>query len=100
MTACSLVHLPAVLVLVAAAVLLLGWAPRASGAVWALLGLCFVIGWLGSLIDPPQWVKNLSPFTHVPTVPAVDVTATPLVVLLAVSAAAVVAGWEGFLRRD
>lgn len=100
MTAYSLVHLPAVLVLVAAAVLLLGWAPRASGAVWALLGLCFVIGWLGSLIDPPQWVKNLSPFTHVPAVPAVDVTATPLVVLLAVSVAAVAAGWAGFLRRD
>lgn len=100
LTGYALVHLPAVLLLVAAVVLLVGWAPRASGAAWALLGFAFVVGWLGSLIDPPQWVKDLSPFTHVPAVPAADITSTPLVVLLLLTAVAVVAGWVGFRRRD
>lgn len=100
MTAYSLVHLPAVLLLAALVVLVVGWLPRASGLVWAVLGLCFVVGWLGGLINPPQWVKDLSPFTHVPAVPSATLTATPLVVLLVVTAAAVVAGWVGFLRRD
>ena len=100
LTGYALVHLPAVLLLVALVVLLVGWVPQASGAVWAVLALAFVVGWLGSLLDPPQWVKDLSPFTHIPTVPAVEVTATPLVVLLLLSAAAVLAGWVGFRHRD
>lgn len=100
MTGYALVHLPAVLALAAAVVLLVGWLPRAAGVVWALLGLAFVVGWLGSLIDPPQWVKDLSPFTHVPAVPAAEITATPLVVLMLLTVVAIAAGWVGFRRRD
>jgi ABC-2 type transport system permease protein len=100
MTAYSLVYLPPVLLLAAVAVLLFGWLPRASAAAWSLMAFCFVIGWLGGLLSPPQWMEDLSPFTHVPQVPAADVTAGPLVVLLAVTAVALVAGWAGFRRRD
>lgn len=100
MTGYALVHLPAVLVLVAAVVLLIGWLPRAAAAVWALLALAFVVGWLGSLIDPPQWVRDVSPFEHIPAVPAAAVTGTPLVVLTSLGVVAIVMGWAGFLRRD
>jgi ABC-2 type transport system permease protein len=100
MTAYSLVYLPPVLLLAALVVLLFGWLPRAAAATWAVVAGCFVIGWLGGLLKPPQWVENLSPFTHVPQVPAADVTAAPLVALLALTVAGVVVGWAGFLRRD
>ena len=95
-----LVHLPAVAVLVAVAVLLVGWAPRAAGAAWAGVVVAFVIGWLGALLGLPSWADDLSPFTHVPAVPAAEVTPVPLVVLGGLALAATAAGAVGFRRRD
>lgn len=100
MTAYSLAYLPPVLLLAALVVLLFGWLPRAAAATWVVVAGCFVIGWLGGLLKPPQWLEDLSPFTHVPQVPAADVTAAPLAVLMGLTVIAVAAGWVGFRRRD
>ncbi|MGZ8736815.1 MAG: ABC transporter permease [Nocardioides sp.] len=100
MTGFALAYLPATLLLAALTVLVVGWRPRASGAGWGVLALCFVIGWLGSLLELPAWVNDLSPFTHVPAVPAEAFSGTPLVVLLLLGTACVAAGATGFRRRD
>lgn len=100
MTAYSLAYLPAVLVLVAVAVLLVGWVPRVAGAAWAALAVCFVISYLGGLLELPQSLLDVSPFTHVPGVPAEELTAAPLVVLLLLAGAGVAVGLVGFRRRD
>jgi ABC-2 type transport system permease protein len=96
----SLVYLPAVLLVAAVAVLLFGWAPRATGVSWAVVAFVFVVGWLGTLLEFPQRVVDLSPFTHVPAVPAEAVTVAPLAVMGLAVVAAVVLGWVGFRRRD
>ena len=100
MTGYALAYLPATLLLAALTVLVVGWRPRASGAGWGVLALCFVVGWLGSLLELPAWVNDLSPFTHVPAVPAEAFSGTPLVVLLLLGAACVAAGALGFRKRD
>jgi ABC-2 type transport system permease protein len=100
MTGYSLAYLPAVLVLTAVAVLLVGWLPRAAGAAWAALAVCFVISYLGGLLELPQRVLDVSPFTHVPAVPSDELTAAPLVVLLLLALGGVAAGLVGFRRRD
>jgi ABC-2 type transport system permease protein len=100
MTGLSLAYAPATLLLAAVAVLLVGWAPRASGLAWAGVAVSFVISWLGGLLGLAGWVEDLSPFTHVPAVPSVDLAPTPLLVLGLLSAAAVALGYAGFLRRD
>lgn len=100
MTGYSLAYLPATLVLAAVAVLLIGWLPRASGAAWVGVALCFLVGWLGGLLELPTWVNELSPFTHVPAVPSEELTGSPLAVLLLVTVAVVAAGYAGFRRRD
>ncbi|HLN78137.1 MAG TPA: hypothetical protein VK204_13905 [Nocardioidaceae bacterium] len=100
MTGYALAYLPAVLVLAAVAVLLFGWAPRASGAAWALVAVTFVIGYLGGLLELPDAVVEASPLSHVPAVPAEPLTTTPLVLLALIAMAAVAAGWVGFRRRD
>ena len=86
--------------LAALAVLLVGWAPRATGVAWAALGVCFVLGWLGGLLDPPAWVDELSPFWHTPAVPvdAVTLAAPVAITLVAVLLAGV--GLVGLRRRD
>lgn len=96
----ALSFLPAVLVVAGIATLLLGWVPRASLAAWAVLGGCFVIGWLGPLLDIPDVVTRLSPFSHVPAVPLEALDATPLLVLTGLAAALTIAGLLGLRRRD
>jgi ABC-2 type transport system permease protein len=95
----SLIYLPAVAVLVGVASILVGVAPRVSGAAWAALVACFVISLLGDLLKLPDWAQKSSPFEHVPEVPAHDLTVVPLLVLTAVAAGCIAVGLTGFRRR-
>ena len=38
-----------------------------------LLAAWFVLGYLGALLHPPDWLRQLSPFTHTPEVPVAGV---------------------------
>jgi ABC-2 type transport system permease protein len=100
LTALSWVQLPAVLVLVGVAVLLVGWLPRATALAWALVGIAFVVGWLGGLLSLPGWVSGLSPYDHLPLVPVDDLAVAPLVALTLLGVALTAAGAVGFRRRD
>ncbi|MER7173526.1 ABC transporter permease [Streptomyces mesophilus] len=96
----ALAYAPALWVTIGIAVLLIGWLPRASAAAWVVPVYAFVIGYLGQLLQFPHWMNNLSPFGHVPRLPASDMTWTPLIVLTLVAAGLVRFGLEGFRRRD
>jgi len=47
-----------------------------------------------------RWLLDLSPFAHLPKLPAAGFTATPLAWLLATAAVLAAAGLAGFRRRD
>jgi ABC-2 type transport system permease protein len=96
----SLAFAPALWVLVGIAFALFGVLPRAMVAAWGALGAFFVIGMFGVLFELPSWVIDLSPFQHVPTVPAQDLSAEPLIILTAIAAGLVSVGLIGFRRRD
>ena len=96
----SLVHLPAVLVLVGIATALTGWLPRLTAVAWGVLALTFLVGWLGNLLDLPPFVEGLSPFDHVPAVPLEQVRLGPVIALSAVAVGLVALGTIGFRRRD
>ncbi len=100
LTGYVLVYLPAVLALVALALVLLGWAPRTTAVVWVALAMVFVIGYFSGIISFPSWVENLSPFTHTPTVPAEDLTVAPVLALGTAVVAGVALGLVGFRHRD
>lgn len=96
----SMIYAPAVWILIAVTVALVGLAPRASGAAWGALGACFVIGMFGQILHLPGWVQNLSPFQHVPGYPATNLAVLPLVVLTAAAAVLTAVGLLGFENRD
>jgi ABC-2 type transport system permease protein len=96
----ALAYTPAIWILVGLTVLLIGFAPRAAAASWGFLTVCFVIGMLGQLLDLPTWVEDVSPFQHVPQLPAADLHVVPLLVLTAVAIALTAAGLVGLRRRD
>ena len=96
----GVVPAPAVWVVVGAAVALFGLVPRAAAAAWGVLGACALLVVLGPLLGLPQWMLDLSPFEHVPQLPAADFSAAPLLALSAVAAALTAVGMLAFRRRD
>ena len=100
MVGASLVTVPGVLVLTGFTMALFGLAPRASLAAWAALAAVSVIAFFGELLRLPQWVRDLSPFTHLPALPAQDLRWAPVLATLALAAALMAVGLWGFGRRD
>jgi ABC-2 type transport system permease protein len=101
LVAAALAYLPAVLVVAGFVVAAFGILPhRAVAIAWTAVALFFLMAQLGPLLDLPQAVLDLSPFTHIPAVPAAELTVLPLVVLLAVAAGLFAIGLAGFRRRD
>ena len=60
--ASSLVQLPAVLTVTAAAALLVGLLPRLSMLGWALVGVMFLVSLWGPILNLPEAVLDVSPF--------------------------------------
>src|SRR5215211_1572644 len=98
----SLVQLPGILVLGAVVIAVVALLPRfASPVSWALLMVSILIGPLfGPALKAPQWVQDLSPFTHIPKAPAVAVTAAPVLTLVVVVAVLALTGLLALRRRD
>jgi ABC-2 type transport system permease protein len=92
--------LPAVWVALAVAVLLHGAVPRLTGLAWAALILFLLVGEFGDLLDLPGWLVDLSPFSHLPTLPGGSMEWAPLLGLTAVAAVLGAAGLAAFRRRD
>jgi putative exporter of polyketide antibiotics len=97
----ALVQLPAVWVMAAVAAALFGLAPRlVVGLTWAVLAAVLFVTIFGEPLQLSQPLLDLSPFAHLPRLPAAAFTATPLVWLLAVAALLAAAGLAAFRRRD
>jgi ABC-2 type transport system permease protein len=100
LVAASLVTLPAIWVCVGVAAVLVGFFPRYTGLAWAFLIGFLLIGEFGAILDLPGWVQNLSPFAHIPDMPARDLEMVPVLALAAVAVALVVAGVSALRHRD
>ena len=68
----AMVYLPAMWIMTAVAVLLIGFAPRLTGFVWMYLLYSFIVVYLGGLFQFPEWLGKLSPFGHIPKLPVED----------------------------
>jgi ABC-2 type transport system permease protein len=92
--------LPAVWVCVGLTVLIFGLVPQWTSGAWILLILFLVVGELGALLGLPAWLRDVSPFAHLPSLPGGAVTVGPLMVLAVAALALLSSGSVGFRRRD
>ena len=96
----ALAQLPAVWVLAAIAIAIFGLFPRASMVSWAGPAVCILIGLVSAGVSTAGWIRDLSPFTHLPSLPGGAVSAGPFVALLAIALVVAFAGMIGLRRRD
>jgi ABC-2 type transport system permease protein len=96
----ALVQLPAVWVMTGVAMAFFGLAPGLVGVSWGILVGVLLIGQFGEILQFPEWVLNLSPFSHVPLLPAEDLELLPMVMLGGLAVALVAAGLIGTRNRD
>jgi ABC-2 type transport system permease protein len=95
------VQLPATAALGGFVVAAFGLVPRWAGPVtWFALAAALVMSQLGKLFELPPWLLDVSPFTHVPLVPAEPFTATPVLWLTTAALALGAVGFTAFRSRD
>ncbi len=102
MLAAGLVQVPALLLLGAAIIAVTGLLPRLSVPLaWGLVLLALMVG---PMFGPPlglsDAILDLSPFTHVPQLPAAEFSAAPLLVLTGSAVALALVGTVALRRRD
>lgn len=97
----ALAQVPAAWLMAGVAVALFGLAPRmAVPASWTALGVIALLTLVGPTLRLPQWVMDISPFTHVPRLPGGSFTVSPLLWLAGVAVVLAGAGLAGLRRRD
>jgi ABC-2 type transport system permease protein len=96
----TLAYAPPLWLTAGLAVALFGWLPRWTALAWLVPAYGFLVGYLGQVLRFPEWLANLSPFGHVPAVPAEELRWTPLVVLTLIAVGLIAVGLIGFRRRD
>lgn len=100
LTGASLAYVPAVLLFAASAVALYGLVPRLASLAWALVVWASLVVFLGDLLDLPDAARDVSPLSHTPLVPGVELDAAPLLVMGALAVVLAVLGLVGLRRRD
>jgi ABC-2 type transport system permease protein len=98
----ALIQVPATLAIAGAVVAAFGLLPRrAAPLAWGIFAVALATGpMVGELLELPGWLRDVSPFTHTPRLPAADVSVAPIAALLSIAAVLGVAGVATFRRRD
>ncbi len=100
MVGAALTTVPAILVLVGVAGALFGFLPRMALLAWTTVAAAVVVDVFGGLLNLPVWARQVSPFQHLPGLPAEPLRLLPLVVLAGLAAVLLTSGLFGFRERD
>lgn len=96
----SLIYVPAIWLIIGLATMLIGVFPKASGLAWLYIVFSLVVIYVGDLVDFPEWVNNLTSFTHVPEIPVEEIDWAALGGLSAVAIVLSLTGFVGYNKRD
>lgn len=92
---------PVALVALACGIAVAGVRPRlAAPTVYAVIAVSFAVEMVGSLVQAPSWLLDLSLLHHLVLAPAVPVRLSTDLVLVTIALAFAAAGFAGFRARD
>ena len=96
----ALAPLPAVWLVSGVGLLLFGLRARWATLGWAVLAGCLLLGQVGELLGLPGWVVGLSPYGHLPRLPAESFAIGPELGLTAIAAALLALAVWRYRERD
>lgn len=96
----AIVYLPAMWLIIGMTVVFVGVIPKLSSVVWLYVSFCFIVIYLGALLEFPKWLKDISVFEHIPQFPAEDMTWFSIVVIMIITITLIVVGFIGYNKRD
>ncbi len=96
----AMVFIPAILVFVGLGTLVIGWGIKFTNVVYLYLAYTFVVNYLGVLLNVKAWMKDITPFNHIPNIPVDDFKLLPLVILTIITIMMCIIGIIGFKQRD
>lgn len=79
---------------------LIGWFPRLTGVTWGLLAYSFFVEYMGEMLKLPEWMNKISPFYHIPSIPAEKLEASTLLMITCIAFLLIGLGSVGYNRRD
>jgi ABC-2 type transport system permease protein len=98
--AAAVVQIPAVAVVAGLALLALAQGSRYAVLGWAFVVAFFLVGPVAEMLQLPGWVAGLSPYSHVPKVPAESFQVGPELVLVVLATLVVATAWWRYRERD
>lgn len=96
----GLILAPAIALLGALGVLIIGLFPRMTWILWAVVAYVAVVSLLGGTLDLPEWALNLSPLHLIGQVPYEDPSGWAVLWLSIAAVALFIGGLGIFRRRD
>jgi ABC-2 type transport system permease protein len=99
-TKVALNYLPALIFFGGLGLALVGWLKKFTWVGWAYLGGGFLLTFLGSMLDLPEWMGKLTPFGLLPRWPTEAFSLTLWLVVLVAGLGLMWIGSLGFRRRD
>lgn len=93
-------YAPALWLAAGIAIAVFGLFPRAMLLAWFVPVYGFFVLMFGPILGLPEWLYDLSPFDHVPRLPAVSQDFSPLLLMTGLAVLLMAAGLIGVRRRD
>ena len=96
----AIVYVPAIWVMIAITLFLIGLRPSLTGLIWLYLGYSFFVTYLGGILDLPDWLGNLSPYGHISQLPIEDMNYISAAMLTIVAIIFSIIGFSAYRKRD
>ncbi|WP_342599778.1 ABC transporter permease [Psychrobacillus sp. FSL H8-0483] len=96
----AMVYLPAIWTMIGLAVFLVGFRPTNTSITWLYFIYSFIVVYLGALLQFPDWLRNLSPYGHIPQLPVEEMDFMAVSVLLIIAIVLSIFGFITYNKRD
>jgi len=96
----SFSFIPAFLVVIGLALLFVGFWPKLVNLVWLYFGYCFIVLYLGDLLEFPNWLNKISVFYNIPEPFIENMNSISLIKFIMIGITFSMIGFIGYNRRD
>jgi len=96
----TVVFLPTLWIKIGISVFLIGWFPKLTNIAILYLGYSSFVAFFGLMLNLPQWLMQLTPFEHIPSLPVDEMNWHSIIVLTLIALILTIIGIIGYQKRD